>query len=78
VQGCTQFTTVIAENSWVVELDGEANSRNIHTTIRASMSPYHNITHEEAANSYDGGPARTASASDYKRVTANATPTSHP
>jgi len=68
VQGCTEFTTEIDGNSWTVELDGEANGENVHTTIRATMSPNHNAIHEEVANSYNGSPAKTETISEYKRV----------
>ena len=68
MQGCAEFTTVIAGNSWMVELDSEANGEKIHTTIRATMSSDHNTIHEEAMNSYNGGPAQTETVSDYRRV----------
>lgn len=69
LQGCVDFTTAVSGNSWSVELDGEANGKKVHTVIRATMSADRNTIHEEAASSYDGGPARTESISEYKRVT---------
>lgn len=72
LQGCAEFTTLVAGNSWSVALDGEANGKKVHTVIRATMSADHNTIHEEAASSYDGGPARTESISEYKRVSGNA------
>lgn len=68
LQGCVDFTTAVSGNSWSVELDGEAGGRKVHTVIRATMSADRNTIHEEAASSYDGGPARTESVSEYKRV----------
>jgi hypothetical protein len=67
-QGCIDFTTAIAGNSWTVELDGEANGKKVHTTIRATMSADHNTIREEVANAYDGGPARVETVSEYRRV----------
>ncbi len=68
VQGCVEFTTAVAGNSWTVVLDGEANGKRVHTVIRATMSPDKDAIHEEVSNSYDGGPARTETVSDYTRV----------
>ena len=68
MQGCTEFTTVVEGNSWTVELDAVANGRKVHTTIRATMSPDHDCIHEEFANAYDGGPARTETVSEYRRM----------
>ena len=68
LQGCVDFATVVSGNSWSVALDGEANGKKVHTVIRATMSADRNTIHEEAASSYDGGPARTESISEYKRV----------
>lgn len=73
MQGCTEFTTAIAGNSWTTELDGEDNGQKVHTTIRATMSPDHNSIHEEFMNSYGGGPARTETISEYRRVATGAT-----
>jgi hypothetical protein len=70
MQGCTEFATVLNGNSWIVELDGEANGKRVHTTIRATMSDDHNTIHEEFLNSYDGGPAKRETVSVYKRVRA--------
>jgi hypothetical protein len=70
VQGCTEFATVLNGNSWTVELDGEANGKKVHTTIRAIMSDDHNTIHEEFLNSYDGGPAKRETVSVYRRVNA--------
>jgi hypothetical protein len=70
MQGCVEFTTALAGNSWTVELDGEANGEKIHTVIRATMSADHNAIHEETTSSHDGGPAHTETISDYKRVAA--------
>jgi hypothetical protein len=72
MQGCTEFTTVVAGNSWIVALDSEADGEKIHTIIRATMSSDHRTIHEEATNSYNGGPAETETVSDYKRVIGNA------
>lgn len=74
MQGCIEFTTVLAGNSWTVELDNEANGEKIHTTIRATMSADHNAIHEEAASSHNGGPAKTETISDYKRVVVDEKP----
>ncbi|MGO4703654.1 hypothetical protein [Dyella sp. 2RAB6] len=68
MQGCVDFTTTVTGNSWMVELNGEASGKKVHTTIRATMSADHNSIHEEVANAYDGGPARVETVSDYKRV----------
>jgi hypothetical protein len=68
MQGCTEFTTVVRGNSWIVELDGTANGRKVHTTIRATMSADHDCIHEEFANSYDGGPPTTETVSEYRRI----------
>ncbi len=68
MQGCTEFATVLKGSSWTVELDGEANGKKVHTTIRATMSDDHNTIHEEFLNSYDGGPAKRETVSVYKRV----------
>ena len=73
-QGCTEFVTVISGNSWTVEFDGLANGKKIHTTIHAVMSADRNTIHEEVANAYDGGPARTETISDYKRVKTSPNP----
>jgi hypothetical protein len=70
MQGCTEFTTLVRGDSWTVELDGMAGSRNVHTTIRATMSPDHDCIHEEFANSYDGGPPTTETVSEYRRIIA--------
>lgn len=72
MQGCMEFVTVVTGNSWTVEFDSQANGKKVHTTIRATMSPDQNTIHEEAANSYDGGPARTETVSEYTRVKAHA------
>ncbi|GGA29598.1 hypothetical protein [Dyella nitratireducens] len=69
-QGCIEFTTTIAGNSWETELDSEANGEKVRTVIHASMSADHNAIHEEAKSSYDGGPYQTETVSDYKRVAA--------
>lgn len=68
MQGCTEFTTVIAGNAWTVELDSEAGGDKVHTIIHATMSADHNAIHEEIANSYNGRPPQTEIVSDYKRV----------
>jgi hypothetical protein len=68
MQGCTEFTTVLHGNSWSVELDGMADGKKVHTTIRATMSPDHDCIHEEFANAYDGGPPRTETVSEYRRI----------
>jgi hypothetical protein len=68
MQGCVEFITAIHGNAWTTELDGEANGVKVHTTIHATMSSDHNAIHEEVANSYDGGPAKTETVSEYKRV----------
>ncbi|MCX7514180.1 hypothetical protein [Frateuria sp. STR12] len=68
VQGCTEFTTAVLGRSWTVELDGTANGRKVHTTIRATMSPDRDCIHEEFANAYDGGPPRTETVSEYRRI----------
>ncbi|MBE1162295.1 hypothetical protein [Dyella acidiphila] len=73
MQGCVEFTTAVDGNSWTVEMDGEANGEKVHTVIRATMSKDHNAIHEEVANSYNGGPARTETVSEYRRVTSGAT-----
>jgi hypothetical protein len=69
MQGCTEFTTVINGNNWTVELDGEANGKKVHTTIRATMSDDHNTIHEEFVNSYNGGAPKKETVSTYKRIT---------
>jgi hypothetical protein len=68
MQGCTEFTTMIKGNTWTVELDGTANGSKVHTTIRATMSADHGCIHEEFANAYDGGPPRTETVSEYRRM----------
>jgi hypothetical protein len=68
MQGCVEFTTAISGNAWTTELDGDANGEKVHTTIHATMSADHNAIHEEVANSYNGGPAKTETVSEYKRV----------
>lgn len=72
-QGCVEFTTAIAGNSWKIELKSEANGEKVSTVISASMSADHNTIHEETMNSYNGGPYRTVTVSDYKRVAAQDT-----
>jgi len=74
MQGCVEFTTAIAGNAWTVELDGEADGKKVHTTIHATMSADHGSIHEEVASSYDGGPARTETISEYKRVASGVAP----
>jgi hypothetical protein len=71
-QGCVEFTTAVDGNSWTVELDGMANGVKVHTTIHATMSEDHNAIHEEVANSYNGGPAKTETVSEYKRSASDA------
>lgn len=73
VQGCVEFITAIAGNSWKTELNSEANGEKVRTVINASMSADHNTIHEETMNSYDDGPYRNVTVSDYKRVTAQDT-----
>jgi hypothetical protein len=68
MQGCTEFTTVLHGNSWSVELDGMVDGKKVHTIIRATMSPDHDCIHEEFANAYDGGPPRTETVSEYRRI----------
>lgn len=68
MQGCAEFTTLVRGDSWIVELDGTADGKKVHTTIRATMSPDHDCIHEEFANSYDGGPPVTETVSEYRRV----------
>jgi hypothetical protein len=68
MQGCTEFATVVQGDSWTVELDGTANGRQVHTTIRATMTPDHDCIHEEFANAYDGAPPVTETVSEYRRV----------
>lgn len=72
MQGCTEFATVLAGNSWTVELDNDAGGDKVHTTIHAVMSADHNSIHETVTNSYNGGAARTETSSDYERVVAAA------
>lgn len=72
MQGCTEFTTVIEGNTWIVALDSEADGQKVHTIIHAAMSADHNTIHEEVTNSYNGGPAQVATVSDYKRVVTGA------
>ncbi|GGA03812.1 hypothetical protein GCM10011408_26720 [Dyella caseinilytica] len=67
-QGCSEFTTVIEGSSWSTELDGVADGKKVHTTIRASMTSDHNCIHEEVTASYDGSPPRTETVSEYQRV----------
>lgn len=68
MQGCVDFTTAVAGNSWTVELDGVANGKKVHTTIHATISADHNRIHEEVANAYDGGSAKVETVSEYTRV----------
>lgn len=68
MQGCVDFTTAIAGNSWTVELDGVANGKQVHTTIHATISADHKHIHEEVANAYDGGPAKVETVSEYTRI----------
>jgi hypothetical protein len=72
MQGCIEFTTAIHGNSWEVELDGEADGEKVHTTIHATMSADHNAIHEETANSYNGGPAKVETVSEYRRIASGA------
>ena len=72
MQGCTEFTTVINGRSWAAEIDGEADGKKVHTVIRATMSENLGVIHEEVSSSYDGGPARLESVSDYVRVSSGA------
>jgi hypothetical protein len=51
-----------------VELDGTADGRKVHTTIRATMSADQGCIHEEFANAYDGGPPRIETVSRYRRM----------
>ncbi|MFC4764243.1 hypothetical protein [Dyella koreensis] len=74
MQGCTEFTTVIAGNAWTVELDSEAGGDKVHTIIHATMSADHNAIHEETANSYNDGPSQTETVSEYKRIMVAAKP----
>lgn len=70
MQGCTEFTTMVQGDSWTVELDGAADGRKVHTTIRATMSPDNKCIHEEFTNSYDGGPPVKVTVNEYRRVVA--------
>jgi hypothetical protein len=72
-QGCMEFRTAINGDSWTVQLEGVTNGVKVHTTIHATMSQDHNAIHEEVANSYNDGPAKTETISEYKRVTLGAT-----
>ena len=67
-QGCTEFTTAISGRSWTVELDSKADGKKVHTVIRATRSENWGTIHEEVSSSYDGGPARLESVSEYVRV----------
>lgn len=78
MQGCTEFTTLVRGDSWTVELDGTADGKKVHTTIRATMSPDHDCIHEEFANSYDGAPPVTETVSEYRRVIPGATTEKQP
>ena len=71
-QGCVEFKTAVNGDSWTVELDGMDNGVKVHTTIHAIMSQDRNAIHEEVTNSYNGGPARTVTISEYKRVATGA------
>ena len=68
MQGCTEFTTAINGRSWTAEIDGEADGKKVHTVIRATMSESLGAIHEEMLSSYDGGPAKLESVSEYVRV----------
>lgn len=68
MQGCTEFVTVINGRSWSVEFNSEAEGKKVHTVIQATMSADLNAIHEEVKSSYDGGPAKLESVSEYVRV----------
>jgi hypothetical protein len=68
MEGCTAFPTTMQGDSWTVELDSTANGRKVHTTIHATLSEDRNCIHEVFTTSYDGGPPRTVTVSDYRRV----------
>ncbi len=67
-QGCVEFTTTIAGNTWSTELDSTTDGKRTRTFIHASMSADHNAIHEEVTSSRQDGPAHLESASDYKRI----------
>ena len=68
MQGCTEFTTTISGRSWTAEIDGEADGKKVRTVIRATMSESLGAIHEEVSSSYDGGPAKLETVSEYVRV----------